>query len=241
MTPTIAYFSSTGQTEKVALYYRAQFPDAPFINLTDHHTRTNWNAYAIHEVLILVLPIHAQNIPLPIRRMIHHLQARHYVLTFTYGSIAPGNIALRLGKIWGESKIIGVAYLPFSHSYGFPLEDPNLDLLGGLCRKIASGDTKRVVIPHQAESPLKQVLERYRTHKGIRLTHLEDRCVACYICTKECPVQAITPSWHITKACIRCLRCVAICPTHAWHFERHILLTRYIKKRLHPRKVEVVY
>jgi ferredoxin len=241
MTPTIAYFSATGHTEKVALYFLAQFPEAQYINLTDHQTLTNWNAHTIHEVLILVLPIHAQNIPLPIRGMIHHMHARHYVLTFTYGSIAPGNIAESLGKIWGRHKIIGVAYLPFSHSYGYPLEDPDLNLLGGLCRKIASGDTEPAVIPHQPESPLKRVLERYRTHKGIRLTHLEDRCVACHICFKTCPVQAITPSWHITKACIRCLRCVAVCPTQAWQYDRHILLTRYIKKRLRPRKVEVVY
>lgn len=52
--------------------------------------------------------------------------------------------------------------------------------------------------------------------------HVDENCVMCGKCARECPVSAISasaPSVVRRDTCISCMRCVNVCPVHARHPE----------------------
>ncbi len=76
--------------------------------------------------------------------------------------------------------------------------------------KFQSGDLRKPVIP--GNRPYKKAGSTGLVPKA------NNSCVACGLCAKRCPVQAINPQELKKtdgKKCISCMRCVAACPQHA--------------------------
>lgn len=71
---------------------------------------------------------------------------------------------------------------------------------------------------------------QYAGYGGRRRTRhfhvIAERCTACHLCMRECPVQAIgcdeagRPVWH-KEQCTLCLRCLHRCPAFAIQYGRH--------------------
>ncbi|NLN64596.1 MAG: 4Fe-4S binding protein [Clostridiaceae bacterium] len=65
---------------------------------------------------------------------------------------------------------------------------------------------------------------------------LQDKCVQCGICQKECPVGALSlnpyPEKDLSK-CFHCQKCINVCPKHAL-FPNNILQIDYYKGKAHP-------
>ena len=66
----------------------------------------------------------------------------------------------------------------------------------------------------------------------------EEKCIRCGVCTKKCPVKAITLKPYPVinkKKCIRCFCCIEVCPRHALYL-KETSIRKLLRKMKRSRK-----
>ncbi len=206
----VIYYSNTGESQKVAQYVatKLNFPllCALYLDCFDY------------ENLVIVFPVHCQNIPKELLPVFKRLKAQNVVILATYGKMCYGNVIYEC-KVRYNWRIVGGAYIPTKHTY--IVDDTPFTQFELLNFVISAFERcSEVSIPKCYKNPLANLFISLRTELGVKLIR-DKSCDNCGICTVQCP--------H--KSCIRCLYCMQNCPTGALKYKLNFFMKLYLKKK----------
>ncbi len=206
----VLYYSNTGQSKRIAEYVSKKL-DYP---IADMLTTGNF----VYENLVVVFPVHCQNIPDAVKNTFEKLKAQRVVLLVTYGKKSYGNVLYECQKKY-KFCIVGGGYIPTKHSY---IPDDNtfddFEKLDFIKQRFDSG--LEVKIPRSAKNPFADFFPKWRSRAGVKIIRKEN-CNICKHCYNKCPS---------TDKCIRCMKCVFECPSQALEVKFGLFMKLYLKK-----------
>lgn len=214
----ILYYSATGQSERIAKYIaeKTGFEAADILTLKNKE----------FENAVIVFPVHCQNIPAPVKKLLEKISVKNLTVIATFGRISHGNVLYEIQKKYSRN-IVAAAYIPTRHSYLSDREFNRFEELNALSDKILSPSP--VVIPKSFKNPLSNILKAWRSRLGVKI-YRDKNCDNCGICEGVCPFGAIK-NGKPNRKCIRCLACVAHCPKNALHSANRLPMRLYLKKK----------
>ncbi len=214
----VIYYSNTGESKKIAQYVSTQlgYPLVDMLSLTGFS----------FDKLVVVFPVHCQNIPAEIAPVLKRIKSDHTVVLATYGKMAFGNVLRQCQKRYAW-RMVGGAYIPTRHSY-LPADRPfaqweKLDFV----RRCLLSD-REVIFPRRFQNPLSNILPGLRSRLGVKIVRGVN-CTGCGLCEAVCT----------NRKCIRCLKCVNACPAGALSVRLNPFMALYLKKR--PKNHVVIY
>ncbi len=207
---SVIYYSCTNTSKKIAEYL-ADLLDFKLVNI-----ETLAKDITLDK-LVLVFPVHSQNIPSVVLQNIKKISAKYIFPVATYGKMSYGNVLYELSKKINAC-VIGGVYVPTKHSYVIDdTEFNDYEKLNFI--KTRFQELQGVVIPRSFKNPLASFFPRLRSVIGVTL--IKKTCSECMLCERVCT----------SKKCIRCLKCVYCCPQGALSFKLHPFLQLYLKKK----------
>lgn len=218
----VVYYSETGNSKSIANYLS---------NLLDFPAVDIYNAKYRYDDLVIVFPVHCQNIPAVVRSFIKNLSVKTLSVVATYGGVWHGNVLYELQHKYCFPIIAGV-YLPSTHSYmpqnKIPIDYNSLNIL-----KTKLADPSPVRIPHSFKNPFAGFFDKQRSQLGVKISKTSD-CTNCGECEKACMHNAIC-NGITNKNCIRCLRCIRACNHNALTFSLRYTMRKYLDKPRAPK------
>ena len=215
----VVYYSNTGQSRAVAEFLANQLK----YSLTNIET----GDLEKYENLVLVFPVHCQNIPDLVKVFLGKITATNLTIVATYGKMCPGNVLHEIQKKYCFNIIAG-AYVPTKHSY---IEEDDIfddfDKLSSLIDKIQNPSL--VQIPTRYKNLFANAFPKLRSIVGLRICK-NSKCNDCNICGKNCFLGAMENGVTNGK-CIRCLKCVENCPQKALVVKKTFFLKVYLRKK----------
>ncbi len=234
----IIYFSATGNCKHVANKIAQSLSDksrsieeiSPEIQLSEG------------EVFGIVTPTYWWELPINVREFLQkmklHLQGEHYIFSVsTYGT-TPGASGADVMHILKKKGI------ELNAMYSVKMTDtwtPFFDLSDKV--KVAAENKAADLEIQTVAAQIKERKTGNRMHKsmpyGVRLItdmlynnerrtkhfHVENSCIGCGLCAKNCPTKAIEmhdkhPVW-VKPKCAICLRCLHSCPKFSIQYGRN--------------------
>ncbi|MDE7163805.1 MAG: 4Fe-4S binding protein [Clostridiales bacterium] len=214
----VIYYSNTEQSKTIAEYFsqKTSFPLFDINNLSSYDFDT----------VILVFPVHCQNIPKPVKCFLAKLQVKTLTVIATYGKMCYGNVLYEIQKHY-KHNIVAAAYVPTKHTY---LTESGFNDFNALCPIISKiSDPTPITIPKSYKNPLSNICMGLRSRIGVKIRKDYNNCNNCGKCNAVCNNNAITYG-KTNRKCIRCLKCVENCPTHALHFINRLPMRIYLSK-----------
>ena len=215
----VVFYSNTGQSKAIATYFANQLG----YSLTDMETKCAEH----YQNLVLVFPVHCQNIPDAVRAFLKKVSVDNLTAVATYGKMCCGNVLYEIQKDY-QKNIVAGAYIPTKHSY-IDNDDVfcDFDKLKHIVEKVK--EPSYIQIPKLYTNPLANVFPKLRSRLGLTIEKSAD-CSGCNLCAKRCFFGAIN-SGIINRKCIRCLRCVESCPHQALKIKLGMPLKLYLRKK----------
>ena len=215
----VVFYSNTGESQRIAKY----FADKLGYVFTDMET----SGVGRYQNLVLVFPVHCQNIPSPVKTFLKTITVKNLTVIATYGKMCPGNVLYEVQKNYQKNMVVG-AYIPTKHAY---LSDDtsfeDFDKLDVIIDKIK--EPSYVKIPPIYKNPLADIFPKWRSQMGLKIRKNSD-CNGCNICGRGCALGAIKVGKTNGK-CIRCLKCVENCPNKALQVKLRLPLRLYLRKK----------
>ena len=233
MTTGVYYFSGTGNSLKIAKDLAAELRDAELISIA---RVINSEPKVNYEKIGIVFPVYMWGLPVIVSDFLKKLKdsKSYFFAVATYGGF-PGATIVQAAKLLRANGI--------KLSSGFTVRMPgNYTPMYGA---IPEGKQRKMF--EEAEKKVRTIAEFVRSAKTNKLEksfplvnwlfsnkfysfaapHIhemdkrfwaDDKCTACGICEKVCPVSNITiangkPAWH--NRCQQCLACLQWCPAEA--------------------------
>lgn len=216
----VVYCSHTGESKRIAAYLAEQ-TGYPCIDIFALDT------YAF-DTAVLVFPVHCQNVPAAVKKLLSKLHVNRLVVVATYGKMSFGNVLHEIQKRWRHT-VVAAAYVPTKHAYVSEPAFDGFDRLQPLIAKIRSTESEPIAIPKTFKNPLSNVCKGLRSRLGVKL-YRDKTCDRCGACATACRYAAIV-NGKTNGRCIRCMQCVASCPRHALHFENRLAMRLYLRKK----------
>ena len=214
----VVYYSNTGQSQSIAEFLANQlgFPNMDIEAVASEK----------FDNLVLVFPVHCQNLPDLIKAFIQGISVNNLTIVATYGKMCPGNVLYEIQKKF-QKNIVAAAYVPTKHSY-IEGDDAfnDFDKLQSLVAKIQN--PSYIQLPKRYKNPLANVFPKLRSRLGLKI-YKSDECNSCNLCGKSCYIGAIEKGTTNAK-CIRCLKCVDKCPRKALAIRKGFWLNLYLRK-----------
>lgn len=215
----VVFYSNTGQSKSVAEFFAKQLN----YSLVD----INKACDICYQNLVLVFPVHCQNIPDVVKSFLKTSKVKFLTLIATYGKMCYGNVLYEIQKKYDKNIVAG-AYVPTKHSY--------VDNEGGFCdfdklmpivQKIKN--PSEIKFPKSYKNFFANFFPKLRSRLALKIQK-NTCCTNCGVCAKQCAFGAINFG-KVDRKCIRCLRCVAECPNNALEFKQSFLLRLYLRKK----------
>ena len=215
----VVFYSNTGQSKHLAAHLANELGFALFNIETACADK--------YQNLILVFPVHCQNIPDIVKAFLKRITVTHLTAIATYGKMCYGNVLYEIQKNYAPN-VVAAAYVPTKHSY-IDDDDPFCDYakLGKVIEKIKSPSV--IKLPKRYKNPFANLFPKWRSRVGLQINKTLS-CNGCNICAEHCSYHAINKG-NINSDCIRCLRCVEICPQNALKVKLGLPLKLYLKKK----------
>lgn len=215
----VFFYSNTGQSRAIAEYLANQL-GYPLADIETEYSEHYQN-------LVLVFPVHCQNIPDIVRNFLKNVSVDNLTLVATYGKMWCGNVLSEIQRTYHDGVVAG-AYVPTKHSY-IDNDDAfrDFDKLQPVVEKIK--DPSYIKLPRLFKNPLADIFPKLRGRLGLTIEKSAD-CNGCNICAECCSFGAIR-SGITNRNCIRCLKCVEACPRHALKVRLGLPLKLYLSKK----------
>ncbi len=207
---SVIYYSCTGYSKKIALYVAKLLEYSVF----DIENLDDFN----FDNLVLIFPVHAQNIPFAVKKVLPLLNAQNVIIIATYGKMCYGRVIYEIQN-YTKLNVIGGIYLPTKHSY-LPLDSEFTDYQKLNFIKERFHSPNKIIIPKTYKNIFANFLTVFRGQLGVKLIRT-NKCTDCGLCKRECN----------NKNCIRCLKCVKTCPLNALTYKLNPFLSLYLKKK----------
>jgi ferredoxin/flavodoxin len=236
----LVYFSPTRTTQfvlrAIAQSFNTEYSEIVEHDVTDYNSKNVELKFETDDLVLFGFPVYSGRVPQSFRDRMNGIKGQRTfsVLIATYGNRDYDDALLEMKNIVKENgfQAIGAAAVVTEHS---------------VIRSVATGrpdakDTafiedfgmklkKRIVAITNEESSTELYVagkEPYRKYMKIPIAPVASAsCIACGLCVKKCPVDAIyvhNPRKTDKEKCIGCMRCVRICPQNARHVSKIIML-----------------
>lgn len=215
----VVFYSNTGQSVSVAEYL-AEKLGYPLFDIEKAENDR-------YENLVLVFPVHCQNIPYVVKAFLKAVQVKYLTVIATYGKMCCGNVLYEIQRKYRKSIAAG-AYIPARHAYlDHDADIRDFDCLTPIAEKVKNPSV--IQIPKLYKNPFADLFPGLRSRLGLKI-YKKANCNGCGICAEHCHFQAIK-SGVTDHKCIRCLRCVTLCPNHALAYKVRLPLKLYLRKK----------
>ena len=215
----VVFYSNTKQSESVAEYLAKElcYPIVDIEKIADIHYKN----------LILVFPVHCQNIPDTVKAFLEQISVKNLTVIATYGKMCPGNVLYEIQNRYHKNIVAG-AYVPTKHTY---VDDDtkfsDFEKLNALIEKIKS--PAPIQLSRLYKNPLANLFPNLRSRLGAKMVKSKS-CNGCNVCAEKCSLEAIRSGMTNSK-CIRCAKCVTACPRGALKLKLSLPLKLYLHKK----------
>jgi len=260
----LAYFSGTGNTEKITevinhtlLTFNA---DIETYDITLPSNRSEKKDLSIYDAVIFGFPVYSMRAPRVAREWIESLDGNGIKCSvfFTYGGfgVSPAHYFMQQLLAKAGFELVSTAQIPGAHTFNhggwkaLPGRPDDLDFEAvreyttrTIQRFTGSeiGKLKQFDKPDRDEADFDE-FEKYRFNIVTHGPSRDDRdCSMCGICEQVCPVQAMDAEagFPDRNKCILCLKCIVNCPENV--LQINDMGPGWIKKlELHNMKEEEV-
>lgn len=238
------YFSPTGGTKRVAeILSHAMADDVVYVDLLKKNAPMP--DFTAEDVCILSVPAFGGRVPQAAIEKIRtaHANGAKAMLVAVFGNRAIDDtlaelqdVAVSVGfEVIAAVEAVAEHSLVRKYGAGRPNEQDQEELARFaecILQKLQSGNNTAPVIP--GNRPYKEF------HPSAMTLVVEDTCVNCKRCARECPVEAI-PMENVktvdAEKCFSCMHCVAVCPVQARNNSPTV--TAALEERLRERCAEI--
>lgn len=218
----VAFFSPTEGTKNAAAMLAAKFSsDVEYVDITTVDARSQEVTFEADDLAIFAAPSYGGQLPM-IEGLFTNLKGNNTpcVVMCAFGNRAAENVYAQLAMIASEQGFVVVgafgAITPhvFSSNVKAGHSRPNVDdnlkmaeFATQLTEKLNAGNVEAITLKGNPE------VDWAKEISVAPKTFLEENCVHCGACVKNCPVGAIIPETMAVNedVCIACQRCSFVC------------------------------
>lgn len=220
----IIYFSGHGESKNIASYVN-QLTNYPIYDFTSCIVRKEFDYSEEFDLIIFVFPVYSEAIPKVLMDVLLKLKTRYLILLATYGKMETGNVIYEIAKRT-HHHLVGAMYVPCKHTYLNEERFNNFQQLDVILEMVNNTKELELTNLKRKKHLFADFFRNFRTRKNVSI-QINNKCVNCKICEKNCPVEAIKEK-KINKACLRCLKCYYNCPHQAIDIKYSLFLKKYL-------------
>ncbi len=229
----IFYFSATGNSHHIAKLIAEKTGDR-YADITEFIKNDFYNfIFDPKENIAFVFPVYNFGLPITVCRFIDKLNIKtngNYVFTVaTYGGFSGGASKIIKKKLTEKNIDVNAQYsvrMPDTWTPIYDLSDKDKIIKRNReADKTAEKITKKIIKKKNGNFDSRRIPFSdyfYKDYENLRRTSslsVENSCIGCGLCAKECPENAIEiqnekPVW-VKEKCAMCLGCLHRCPQFA--------------------------